>query len=145
LIIGSIELLLLVIRRLYNSLGDLHTLKLTVTIAHIKSYVFIIRCSVMAPTITWAWTMYKTALPTVFYCCMHIHCRQHVFMSPPVSKPLTNRGVQLSTLLHAILNPFHHLLNVLLQIANKLGLSNKQTKNEPLPSNGHIYTFHYNR
>jgi hypothetical protein len=33
--------------------------------------------------------------------------------------------VLLSTLLHAILHPSHHLLNVLLQIANKLGLSNK--------------------
>jgi hypothetical protein len=32
--------------------------------------------------------------------------------------------VLLSTLLHAILHPSHHLLNVLLQIANKLGLSN---------------------
>jgi hypothetical protein len=30
--------------------------------------------------------------------------------------------VLLSTLLHAILYPSHHLLNVLLQIANKLGL-----------------------
>jgi hypothetical protein len=36
------------------------------------------------------------------------------------------RGVLLSTLLLAILHPSHHLLNVLLQIANKLGLSNKQ-------------------
>jgi hypothetical protein len=34
--------------------------------------------------------------------------------------------VLLSTLLHAILHPSHHLLNVLLQIANKLGLSNKK-------------------
>jgi hypothetical protein len=50
-------------------------------------------------------------------------------LSPPVSEPLTNRGVLLSTLLQDILHPSHHLLNVLLQIANKLGLSNKQTKN----------------
>jgi hypothetical protein len=34
--------------------------------------------------------------------------------------------VPLSILLHAILHPSHHLLNVLLQIANKLGLSNKK-------------------
>jgi hypothetical protein len=34
--------------------------------------------------------------------------------------------VLLSTLLHAILHPSHHLPNVLLQIANKLGLSNKK-------------------
>jgi hypothetical protein len=41
--------------------------------------------------------------------------------------------VLLSTLLYAILHPSHHLLNVLLQIANKLGHSNKQTKiNEEL-------------
>jgi hypothetical protein len=33
--------------------------------------------------------------------------------------------VLLSTLLHAILHPSHHLLDVLLQIANKLGLSKK--------------------
>jgi hypothetical protein len=39
-----------------------------------------------------------------------------------------NRGVLLSTLLHAILQPSHHLLNVLLQIANKLGLSNKKNR-----------------
>jgi hypothetical protein len=32
----------------------------------------------------------------------------------------------LSTLLQDILHPSHHLLNVLLQIANKLGLSNKK-------------------
>jgi hypothetical protein len=47
-------------------------------------------------------------------------------MSPPVSEPLTNRGVLLSTLLHAIIHPSHHLLNVLLQTANKLGLPNKK-------------------
>jgi hypothetical protein len=34
----------------------------------------------------------------------------------------------LSTLLQDILHLSHHLLNVLLQIANKLGLSNKQEK-----------------
>jgi hypothetical protein len=34
--------------------------------------------------------------------------------------------VLLSTLLHAILHPSHHLLNVFLQIANKLGLSKKK-------------------
>jgi hypothetical protein len=32
----------------------------------------------------------------------------------------------MSTLLQDILHPSHHLLNVLLQIANKLGLSNKK-------------------
>jgi hypothetical protein len=37
-----------------------------------------------------------------------------------------NRGVLLSTLLHAILHPSHHLLNVLLQIANKLGSLTKR-------------------
>jgi hypothetical protein len=37
-------------------------------------------------------------------------------------KPLSNRGALLSTHLQDILNPSHHLLNVLLQIANKLGL-----------------------
>jgi hypothetical protein len=35
----------------------------------------------------------------------------------------------LSTLLQDILHPSHHLLNVLLQIANKLGLSNKKSIN----------------
>jgi hypothetical protein len=44
-------------------------------------------------------------------------------LSPPVSEPLTNRGVLLSTLLRDILHPSRHFLNVLLQIANKLGLS----------------------
>jgi hypothetical protein len=52
--------------------------------------------------------------------------------------------VLLSTLLQAILHPSHHLLNVLLQIANKLGLSNKSKIiaveklffMEPLPGNG---------
>jgi hypothetical protein len=34
--------------------------------------------------------------------------------------------VLLSTLLHAILHPSHYLQNVLLQTANKLGLSNKK-------------------
>jgi hypothetical protein len=47
-------------------------------------------------------------------------------MSPPVSEPLANRGVLLSTLLQDILRPSHHLLNVLLQIAKKLGLSNNK-------------------
>jgi hypothetical protein len=47
-------------------------------------------------------------------------------LSPPVSKPLTNRAVLLSTLLQDILHPSHHLLNVSLQIANKLGLSTKK-------------------
>jgi hypothetical protein len=47
-------------------------------------------------------------------------------LSPPVSEPLINRGVLLSTLLQDILHPSHHLLNVLLQIANKLGLSNQK-------------------
>jgi hypothetical protein len=45
-----------------------------------------------------------------------------------VSEPLTNRGVLLSTLLQDILNTSHHLLNVLLQIANKLGLPGKKKK-----------------
>jgi hypothetical protein len=36
--------------------------------------------------------------------------------------------VLLSTFLHAILHPSHHLLNVLLQTANKLGLSKKKKK-----------------
>jgi hypothetical protein len=31
-------------------------------------------------------------------------------LSPPVSEPLTKRGVLLSTLLHAILHPSHHFL-----------------------------------
>jgi hypothetical protein len=43
-------------------------------------------------------------------------------LSHTVSEPLTNRGVLLSTLLQDILNPSHHLLNVFLQIANKLGI-----------------------
>jgi hypothetical protein len=46
-------------------------------------------------------------------------------LSALVSKPLLT-GVLLSTLLHAFLHPSHHLLNVLLQIANKLGLSKKK-------------------
>jgi hypothetical protein len=54
-------------------------------------------------------------------------------LSSPVSEPLTNRGVLLSTLLHAILHPSHHLLTVLLQIANKLGLSKTKTKNSVSP------------
>jgi hypothetical protein len=37
-------------------------------------------------------------------------------------EPLTNRGVLLNTLLQDILNPSHHLPNVFLQIANKLGI-----------------------
>jgi hypothetical protein len=37
-----------------------------------------------------------------------------------------SRGVLLSTLLQDNLHTSHHLLNVLLQIANKLGLSNKK-------------------
>jgi hypothetical protein len=49
-------------------------------------------------------------------------------MSPPVSEPLTNRGVLLSTLLQDILHFSHQLLNVLLQLANKLGLSNRKKK-----------------
>jgi hypothetical protein len=35
---------------------------------------------------------------------------------------LTTRGVLLNTLLQDILNPSHHLLNVFLQIANKVGI-----------------------
>jgi hypothetical protein len=43
--------------------------------------------------------------------------------------PVTNRGALLSTLLQDILHSSHHLLNVrvLLQIANKLGISNKKS------------------
>jgi hypothetical protein len=42
-----------------------------------------------------------------------------------LSEPLTNRGVLLGTLLQDILHPSHHLLNVFLQIANKLGIKKK--------------------
>jgi hypothetical protein len=62
-------------------------------------------------------------------------------LSPPVSEPLTNRGVLLSTLLQDILHPSHHLLNVLLQIANKLDLSNK--KNLSCPFVPHAYISHF--
>jgi hypothetical protein len=51
------------------------------------------------------------------------------FLSPLfhwVFEPYTYRGVLLSTFLQAILTPSLHLLNVLLQIANKLGLIKKQ-------------------
>jgi hypothetical protein len=41
--------------------------------------------------------------------------------------------VLLSTLLHAILHPSHHLLYVLLQIANKLGLSKKKIEGQQWP------------
>jgi hypothetical protein len=47
-----------------------------------------------------------------------------------LGEPLTNRGVLLSTLLKDILHTSHHLLNILLQIANKLGLSNKRKVNQ---------------
>jgi hypothetical protein len=47
-------------------------------------------------------------------------------LSPPVSEPLTNKGVLLSTLLQDILHPSHYLLNVLLQVANKLGILTKK-------------------
>jgi hypothetical protein len=58
--------------------------------------------------------------------CHSLHKKTNFFkLSPPVSEPLTNRGVLLSTLLQDILYLSHHLLNVLLQIANKMGLSNK--------------------
>jgi hypothetical protein len=40
--------------------------------------------------------------------------------------------VLLSTLLQDILHPSHHLLNVLIQIANKLGLSNKKKKKKKI-------------
>jgi hypothetical protein len=46
-------------------------------------------------------------------------------LSPPVSEPLTYRAVLLSTLLQDILNTSHHLLNVLLQLENILGLQKK--------------------
>jgi hypothetical protein len=51
------------------------------------------------------------------------------FLSPlphTVSEPLTYREVLLSTLLQDILNTSHHLLNVLLQIANKLVQNKKK-------------------
>jgi hypothetical protein len=48
-----------------------------------------------------------------------------VSMSVSFPEPLTYRGVLLSTLLQDILRPSNHLLNVLLQAANKLDLSNK--------------------
>jgi hypothetical protein len=44
---------------------------------------------------------------------------------PPVA---TYRGVLMITLIQAILNPSHHLLNVLLQLANKLGPKKKKKK-----------------
>jgi hypothetical protein len=40
-------------------------------------------------------------------------------------QPNTYRGLLLSTLLQVILSTSHHLLNVLLQLANKLGLKKK--------------------
>jgi hypothetical protein len=46
----------------------------------------------------------------------------------------------LSTLLQDILHPSHHLLNVLIQIANKLGLSNKKTI---ITTNNNYYCFDY--
>jgi hypothetical protein len=46
-------------------------------------------------------------------------------MSHKVSEPNTYRGVLLSTLLQVILNTSHHILNVILQLANKLGLKKK--------------------
>jgi hypothetical protein len=52
----------------------------------------------------------------------------------------------LSTLLQDILHPSHHLLNVLLQVANKLGLSNKKhfsqgkRRREQLLGNGYANT-----
>jgi hypothetical protein len=49
-----------------------------------------------------------------------------LFVNFEYTVPLTNRGVLLSTLLQDILHPSHHLLNVLLQTANKLGLSLKK-------------------
>jgi hypothetical protein len=66
------------------------------------------------------------------------------FLSPlshKVSEPSTYRGVLLSTLLQAILNTSHHLLNVLLQFANKLGLIIKKNLNSiglSLPHRKHI-------
>jgi hypothetical protein len=49
-------------------------------------------------------------------------------LSPLVSESLAYRGVLLSTLLQGILNTSHHLLNVLLQIPNKLGFKKKKKK-----------------
>jgi hypothetical protein len=59
---------------------------------------------------------------------LHFVCksyRTHAIYST-VFRTLTNRAVLLSTLLQDILHPSRHLLNVLLQIANKFGLSNKK-------------------
>jgi hypothetical protein len=46
-----------------------------------------------------------------------------------VSEPNIYRGALLSTPLQAILNPSHHLLNVLLQLANKLGFQTETQHN----------------
>jgi hypothetical protein len=51
---------------------------------------------------------------------------KHIIILTRFPNPLSNRGVLLSTLIQDILNCSHHLLNVLLQIANKLGLSAKR-------------------
>jgi hypothetical protein len=58
--------------------------------------------------------------------------------SPPVSEPLTNRRVLQSSLLQDILHPSHYLLNVLLQTANKLGISNKKNVSTKKLLNGFL-------
>jgi hypothetical protein len=45
-----------------------------------------------------------------------------------IPRGTTENLLQNSALLHAILHSSHHLLNVLLQIANKLSLSNQKKK-----------------
>jgi hypothetical protein len=58
-----------------------------------------------------------------------------------VSEPFTKREVLLSNLLQDILNSSHHLLNVLLQIANKLGLPAKKKKRLYESNSGYLLTF----
>jgi hypothetical protein len=68
-------------------------------------------------------------LATCINCISCLYVLVCKFLFPAVStgfRTLINGGVLLSILLHAILHPSHHLMNVLLQIANKLGLSNKK-------------------
>jgi hypothetical protein len=49
-------------------------------------------------------------------------------MSPPGFEPITNRGELMISLLQAILPPPYHLINLLLNIANKLGYQKKKKK-----------------
>jgi hypothetical protein len=62
------------------------------------------------------------------------HSCRLAFLSCARSTNVQLTGVLLSTLLQDILNPSHHLLNVLLQIANKFGLylKKKVPSREPL-------------